>query len=75
MAYLSPPSGVGTNANSPTQLAERAAALAWRFAQRFGAALKLLNASERGHSTLYISRLLPVVPLHKDEGEALADFS
>ncbi|MEY4550644.1 MAG: hypothetical protein RL685_6839, partial [Pseudomonadota bacterium] len=38
MAYLSPPSGVGTNANSPTQLAERAAALAWRFEQRFGAA-------------------------------------
>ena len=46
-----------------------------RTAQRFGAALKLLNASERVHSTLYISRLLPVFSLHKDEAEALADFS
>jgi galactokinase len=38
MAYLSPPSGAGTNANSLTQLAERAAGLARRFEQRFGAA-------------------------------------
>lgn len=37
MAHLSPPSGAGTNANSPTS-AERAAGLARRFEQRFGAA-------------------------------------
>jgi anti-sigma B factor antagonist len=28
-------------------------------AKRFGASLRLLNANERVHSTLYISRLLP----------------
>ncbi len=46
-----------------------------RTAQRFGAQLKLLNASERVHSTLYMARLLPVFELCKTEAEALARFS
>jgi len=43
-------------------------------AQNLGARLKLLNASERVHSTLYISRLLPLFDVHKGEPEALAAF-
>jgi anti-anti-sigma factor len=46
-----------------------------RTAQRFGAQLKLLNASERVHSTLYMARLLPVFELCKTETDALARFS
>ena len=46
-----------------------------RTAQRFGAQLKLLNASERVHSTLYMARLLPVFELCKTEADALARFS
>jgi anti-anti-sigma factor len=46
-----------------------------RTAASFGARLKLVNASERAQSTLYIARLLPVFELHQDEGEALADFA
>jgi anti-sigma B factor antagonist len=45
-----------------------------RTAQRFGARLKLLNTSERVHSTLYISRLLPIFEIYRDEAEALATF-
>jgi anti-sigma B factor antagonist len=44
-------------------------------ARNLGAALKILSVSERVHSTLYISRLLPVFEIFKDEGEALASFS
>ena len=46
-----------------------------RTAASFGARLKLVNASERAQSTLYIARLLPVFELHQDEAEALADFA
>jgi anti-anti-sigma factor len=46
-----------------------------RTAQRFGAQLKLLNASERVHSTLYMARLLPVFELCKTETDAMARFS
>jgi anti-sigma B factor antagonist len=45
-----------------------------RTARRLGAALRLLNVSERVHSTLYIAKLLPIFELYKDEGEALAGF-
>jgi anti-anti-sigma factor len=45
-----------------------------RTAKRLGARLKLLNASERVHSTLYIAKLLPVFELYSDEAEALAQF-
>jgi anti-sigma B factor antagonist len=45
-----------------------------RTAQRFGASLKLVNASERVHSTLYIARLLPVFEIYRDEVQALASF-
>lgn len=45
-----------------------------RTAQRLGAALKLLNASERVESTLYVARLLPIFELYRDEAEALAHF-
>ena len=46
-----------------------------RTAKRFGASLKLLNANERVHSTLYIARLLPVFELYSDEREALSQFA
>jgi anti-anti-sigma factor len=45
-----------------------------RTAQRFGAAIKLLNASERVQSTLYIARLLPIFELYGNEPEALRAF-
>ena len=45
-----------------------------RTAKRFGAQLRLLNASERVHSTLYIARLLPIFEIHKSESEALDRF-
>jgi anti-sigma B factor antagonist len=45
-----------------------------RAAQKTGALLKLLNANERVHSTLYIARLLPVFELYRDEQEALESF-
>ena len=45
-----------------------------RTAQRFGASLKLLNTSERVHSTLFIARLLPVFETYRDEQEALGRF-
>ena len=46
-----------------------------RTAKRFGASLKLSNASERVHSTLYFARLLPVFELYSDEAEALSHFA
>lgn len=45
-----------------------------RTAKRFGAELRLLNASERVHSTLYIARLLPIFEIYKNEAEALQRF-
>jgi anti-anti-sigma factor len=46
-----------------------------RTAQRLGARLKLLNASERVQSTLYIAKLLPIFELYGSEREALAQFA
>jgi anti-anti-sigma factor len=46
-----------------------------RTAKRFGAEVRLLNASERVHSTLYIARLLPIFEIYKDETEALRGFA
>jgi anti-anti-sigma factor len=45
-----------------------------RTAKRFGAALKLLNASERVRSTLYMARLLPIFEMYGEEAEALEHF-
>jgi anti-anti-sigma factor len=45
-----------------------------RTANRFGARLKLLNTSERVHSTLFISKLLPIFEIYKTESEALEQF-
>lgn len=45
-----------------------------RTAKRFGAALKVLNISERVHSTLYIAKLLPIFEIHNDEREAIERF-
>jgi anti-sigma B factor antagonist len=45
-----------------------------RTSASFGARLKLVNASERAHSTLYVARLLPVFEIHRTEHEALDDF-
>lgn len=45
-----------------------------RQARSVGAGLKLLNANERVHSTLYISRLLPVFEIYRAEGEAVSRF-
>jgi anti-sigma B factor antagonist len=46
-----------------------------RTAQRFGAALKVVNTSQRVQSTLYIARLLPIFEIHPDEAHALASFA
>lgn len=46
-----------------------------RTAASFGARLKLVNASERAHSTLYVARLLPIFEVHRTEHEALEDFA
>jgi anti-sigma B factor antagonist len=45
-----------------------------RNAKKRGVALKLLNASERVHSTLYIAKLLPIFEIYQDEQEALQRF-
>jgi anti-sigma B factor antagonist len=45
-----------------------------RASQRSGATLKLLNSSERVHSTLYLARLLPIFELYRDEREALERY-
>jgi len=45
-----------------------------RTAQRFSAALKLLNTNERVHSTLYIAKLLPIFETYTSEAEALQHF-
>jgi anti-anti-sigma factor len=45
-----------------------------RTAKRFGAEVKLLNATERVQSTLYVARLLPVFELYASEHEALEQF-
>ncbi len=45
-----------------------------RTSQRLGAELRLLNTSERVHSTLSIARLLPVFSIHQSEREALEAF-
>jgi anti-sigma B factor antagonist len=45
-----------------------------RTARKVGASLKLLNANERVHSTLYIARLLPIFELYRDEKDALDHF-
>jgi anti-sigma B factor antagonist len=46
-----------------------------RASQRSGAALKLLNSSERVHSTLYLARLLPIFEVYQDEKDALTHFA
>jgi anti-anti-sigma factor len=45
-----------------------------RGAQRAGSTLKLLNASERVHSTLYLARLLPIFEVYREEREALERY-
>ena len=45
-----------------------------RTAQRLGAALKLLNTSQRVHSTLYIAKLLPIFETYTSEADALQHF-
>jgi anti-sigma B factor antagonist len=39
-----------------------------------GARLKLFNANERVHSTIYIARLLPIFETYPNEKDALAAF-
>jgi anti-sigma B factor antagonist len=46
-----------------------------RTAERLGASMHLLNLSERVHSTLYISRLLPIFQIDSTEEEALRKFA
>jgi anti-sigma B factor antagonist len=46
-----------------------------RAAQRAGAALKILNSSERVNSTLYLARLLPIFEVYQAERDALQSFS
>jgi anti-sigma B factor antagonist len=45
-----------------------------RRARKDGASLKLLNANERVHSTLYIAKLLPIFEIYSTEKEALESF-
>jgi anti-sigma B factor antagonist len=45
-----------------------------RTARNLGGSLKLLNANERVHSTLYIARLLPIFEIYREEKDALAHF-
>jgi anti-sigma B factor antagonist len=45
-----------------------------RRARKDGASLKLLNANERVHSTLYIAKLLPIFEIYTTEKEALDSF-
>lgn len=45
-----------------------------RTAKRLGSSLKLLSATERVQSTLFISKLLPIFELYEQEAVALADF-
>jgi anti-sigma B factor antagonist len=45
-----------------------------RTAERFGAHLKLLNTNERIHSTLFMSRLLPIFEIYQEEIVALEHF-
>jgi len=45
-----------------------------RRARKEGASLKLLNANQRVHSTLYIAKLLPIFEIYSDEKEALGSF-
>jgi anti-sigma B factor antagonist len=47
---------------------------ALRTARRLGSSLKLLKAGERVEATLYISKLLPIFEIYRDEQEALAGF-
>ncbi len=44
-------------------------------AQHLGARLKILNTNERVHSTLFITRLLPLFDVHRDEAAALRAFA
>jgi anti-sigma B factor antagonist len=44
-------------------------------AQHLGARLKIVNTNERVHSTLFITRLLPLFDVYRDEQEALLAFS
>jgi anti-anti-sigma factor len=46
-----------------------------RTAQRFGAALKVLNTNERVHSTLFLAKLLPIFETYREERDALAHFA
>ena len=45
-----------------------------RTAQRFGAALKVVNTSERVQSALYMAKLLPIFEMYQDEEEAIGSF-
>jgi len=46
-----------------------------RRARKEGASLKLLNANERVHSTLYIAKLPPIFEIYGDEQEAITSFA
>jgi anti-anti-sigma factor len=46
-----------------------------RASQRAGATLKILNSSERVHSTLFLARLLPIFEVYQEEGDALHHFT
>lgn len=45
-----------------------------RAVQSSGARLKLANPSDRAHSTLYISKLLPIFEVHASVDEAIRQF-
>jgi anti-sigma B factor antagonist len=45
-----------------------------RTAKRLGSSLRLLSVTARVHSTLFISKLLPIFEIYEDEASALASF-
>ena len=44
-------------------------------AHHVGAQLKILNTNERVNSTLFITQLLPLFDVYREEGDALAAFA
>ncbi|HVT43843.1 MAG TPA: STAS domain-containing protein [Thermoanaerobaculia bacterium] len=47
----------------------------YKIAQRFGAAVHLLQPQDRVRKTLSLTRLLPLFPVHESEEEALAHLA
>lgn len=47
----------------------------YKLAQRFGAALHLLQPRDRVKKSLHLTKLLPLFPIHENEADALKSFA